>query len=354
MKQNKTMRVVLEIVGAVLAVILLYVVIRYWEQRDVQTGREQNGTYADTQIQVSAGDEDVTIALGDRAYQMTHPVKTYLFLGTDASGNEEATGEDYRGSMADTLMLLVIDEQEQTYGILQLNRDTITTVPLMQTDGSAYASADIQLCTAHWYGGDKKQSCENTVNTVSDMLGGLPIDGYFALSMDAMDKLNEAVGGVTMTFTEDLTELDPAMEEGTTLTLTNEQATKLMHTRMGMSDDRNEKRMERQRLFLDAFLAQVKEKQAKDSNFIIDLYDSLHPYSTEDINMNALTKLIKQMGSFTSKGTFTIDGKTKLGKKLGDGLDHWEFYMNKDSLDSTMNTLYPLTYVGVAEEEPEE
>lgn len=354
MKKNKTLRTVLEIMVAILAIILIYVVIHYWEQRDVQTGKGQNATYADTHIQVSAGDEDVTIVLGNRAYQMTHPVKTYLFLGTDASGNEEGVGEEYRGSMADAFMLLVIDEQEQTYGILQLNRDTITRVPLMQTDGSANASAQIQLCTAHWYGGNKKQSCENTVDTVGNMLGGLPIDGYYALSMDAMDKLNQAVGGVKMTFTEDLTEIDPQMKKGATLTLTDEQAAKLMHARYGMSDDRNVKRMGRQRLFLDAFLKQVREKQAKDSNFIIKLYDSLHPYSTEDINMNALTKLINQMGDFAAKGTYTIDGKTKLGQKLGDGQEHWEFYMDEDSLDTTMNTLYPLTYIGAAEEEPEE
>lgn len=354
MKTNKTLRIVLEIIFAILAIILIYVVIRYWEQGDVHTGQKLTEAYTDTQIQVSARDEDTTIVLGNREYQMTHPVKTYLFLGTDASGNEEGVGEEYRGSMADAFMLLVIDEQEQTYGILQLNRDTITRVPLMQTDGSANASAQIQLCTAHWYGGNKKQSCENTVDTVGNMLGGLPIDGYYALSMDAMDKLNQAVGGVKMTFTEELTEIDPQMKKGATLTLTDEQAEKLMHARYEMADDRNEKRMERQRLFLDAFLAQVREKQAKDSDFIIKLYDSLHPYCTEDINMNALTKLIGQMGKYTSKGTYAIDGESKIGQKLGDGLDHWEFYMDEDSLDETMNTLYPLTYVGVAEEEPEE
>ena len=52
--------------------------------------------------------------------------------------------------------------------------------------------------------------------------------------------------------------------------------------------------------------------------------------------------------------SITIDGEAKIGQRLGDGLDHWEFYMDEDSLDSTMNTLYPLTYVGVWEEEIEE
>ncbi len=234
---------------------------------------------------------------------------------------------------------------------LQLNRDTITRIPLMLTDGSANAAAQLRLCTAHWYGGTKEQSCENTVQAVSDMLGGLPIDGYYALSMDAMSRLNEAVDGVTVTFDEDLTELDPAMEQGATLTLTDEQAEKLMHARLEMSDDRNEQRMKRQRLFLDAFFEQVKERQEADSDFVIELYDALHPYSTQNININAMTKQLQQMSSFTSRGIFTIDGEAEIGKILGDTEEHWNFYIDEDSLETTMSNLYSLTYVGEESEE---
>lgn len=72
--------------------------------------------------------------------------------------------------MADALMLVVVDKEEKTYGILQLNRDTITEVPMLLQDGSANASAQMQLCTAHWYGKDKAASCGNTVETVSKCL----------------------------------------------------------------------------------------------------------------------------------------------------------------------------------------
>ena len=70
----------------------------------------------------------------------------------------------------------------------------------------------------------------------------------------------------------------------------------------------------------------------------------------------AIDAVFRQGGGtvFLTKGTYTIDGETKLGQKLGDGQEHWEFYMDEDSLDTTINTLYPLTYIGAAEEEPEE
>lgn len=49
----------------------------------------------------------------EKTYRFAHPVQTYLFIGTDKSGNEDASGEEYRGSMADALMLVVVDEEEK-------------------------------------------------------------------------------------------------------------------------------------------------------------------------------------------------------------------------------------------------
>ena len=351
--KKKSILAICEILLAVVVILFIYFLIHYLEKRDVKADAQTSEMAMQPVNEVQISNYG-TVVLGDRQYILSHPVKTYLFMGTDASGNEDGVGDEYRGAMADVLMLIVIDEEEEFYGFLQLNRDTITTVPMLQADGTAYASADIQLCTAHWYGGDKKASCENTVTTVSKMLGGIPIDGYYALSMDGLETLNQAVGGVTVTFPEDLTEIDPAMKQGETITLTDEQAEKLIRARMEMTDDRNTQRMSRQRIFLDGFLSQVNECQSEDSDFIIELYDSLHPYATADINMNELTKLMKNLGNYTSKGVYTIDGESKVGQRLGDSLDHWEFYMDEGSLDSTMNALYPLVYDGVWEEESEE
>lgn len=80
-------------------------------------------------------------------------------------------------------------------------------------------------------------------------LGGLPIDGYYALKMDAMPLLNHEVGGVTVTLEDDMTKLDPAMKKGATLTLTDRQAELLMQSRYVMDDDRNTQRMRRQQIF---------------------------------------------------------------------------------------------------------
>lgn len=344
MKQNaKTVHAIAEIVFAAILIVIIYFLIRYMDQRDIRAAENTKSTENQTEW-MEFPNKTVSIQLGERTFRFSHPVKTYLFMGTDASGNEDGIGSEYQGSMADVLMLVTIDEEEKCYGILQLNRDTITEVPMLKKDGSAYASADMQLCTAHWYGRDKKASCENTVQTVSDMLGGLPIDSYYALQMDAIPLLNEAVDGVTVRIHEDLTELDPQMRKGVQLTLTDQQAEKLLHSRYEMKDDRNSRRMQRQQIFIQSFMKQAKEKITVDPDFAIILFDRLHPYATEDININALTAMLGQLNGYTSKGIFTIEGKSVIGEKLGDGKKHWEFYSDGESIESVMRALYPLVY----------
>lgn len=340
-EKKKTMRAVIEIIIAVLVIIAVYFIIRGMDRHDVRI--QQAATENETQrVWKEFQEKTVSIKLHKKTWKFAHPVQTYLFIGTDKSGNEDAEGEEYHGSMADALMLVVVDKEEKTYGILQLNRDTITEVPMLLQDGSANASAQMQLCTAHWYGKDKAASCDNTVETVSKMLGGLPIDGYYALKMDAMPLLNHEVGGVTVTLEDDMTKLDPAMKKGTTLTLTDRQAELLMQSRYTMEDDRNTQRMRRQQIFLKAFMKKIKKQNAGDVNATVKLYDQLRPYATTDIKMNDLTALLKDMQGYTDKGIITIDGTSKIGEKLHDGKKHWEFYMDEDSLETSMKQLYPL------------
>lgn len=339
--KKKTMRAVIEIIIAVLVIIAVYFIIRGMDRHDVRirqaaTENEMQRVWKEFQ------EKPVSIKLHKKTWKFAHPVQTYLFIGTDKSGNEDAEGEEYHGSMADALMLVVVDKEEKTYGILQLNRDTITEVPMLLQDGSANANAQMQLCTAHWYGKDKAASCDNTVETVSKMLGGLPIDGYYALKMDAMPLLNHEVGGVTVTLEDDMTKLDPAMKKGATLTLTDRQAELLMQSRYVMDDDRNTQRMRRQQIFLNAFMKKIKKQNAGDVNATVKLYDRLRPYATTDIKMNDLTALLKNMQGYTDKGIITIDGTSKIGEKLHDGKKHWEFYMDEDSLETSMKQLYPL------------
>ncbi len=266
--------------------------------------------------------------------------ETYLFIGTDASGNENAAGEDYRGSMADVLMLVIVNKTQKTYATLQLNRDTMTEISLMQTDGSKMASATLQLCTAHWYGGTKEQSCENTVEAVSKLLNEIPIDGYYALSMEEIPVLNRAVGGVTVTVESDFSKVDKSLKKGETITLSDEQAYVFLHDRYEVDDEKNISRMKRQKQYLEAFIQKVKEKSKEDKKFLTKFWKELSDKAVTNISGKKFSKLANTLVKSTSKGIYTLEGKEKSGKALGDGIEHTEFIVDKKSLRKIMSEIY--------------
>ncbi len=109
MKPTGIWRVLMDIALAIVVIVILYVALRLYQQ---ELYAEQDIT--DTQEQVSVTEEPITLTINGSVYETTHPIKTYLFIGTDASGNEEGTGEEYRGAMSDVLMLVALDEQDET------------------------------------------------------------------------------------------------------------------------------------------------------------------------------------------------------------------------------------------------
>lgn len=281
------------------------------------------------------------VTLYDKGYYYRDDIQNYLIIGTDASGNQEAESDEYRGAMADFLMLVVVNHTEKTYSMLQINRDTMAEVKLIGQDGTGEATATLQLCTSHWYGGTKKQSCKNTVQAVSKLLGGINIDAYYTLDMNAIGILNHAVGGVTVTIENDFTKIDSNMKLGSTIKLTDEQAYHYVHTRYGVDDEDNVSRMKRQQEYMQAFKQEIRS-YLDDDRFVISLYNQLKEYSTTSISGDDINKIVRQTEAYKDNGIFTIDGEEKLGQALGDGEDHVEYYLNEESLLEVMQDLYNL------------
>ena len=208
--------------------------LQYVDNKTEKANVSDESSINDWKIQVPRG----KIKLNGNKYEYYHDFENYLLIGTDATGNNK-NGADYQGSMADFLMLVIVDKTENTYSFLQFNRDTMTEVALIDHNGEGEATANIQLCTAHWYGGNREQSCENTVKSVKKLLGGIQIDGYYELNMNEIPKLNSMVDGVTVTLEDDFSKKYPKMKKGATINLDDEQAYAYVHDRNGVGDEEN-------------------------------------------------------------------------------------------------------------------
>lgn len=280
------------------------------------------------------------ISLNGKDYRYSRDYETYLLIGTDGSGNEVDDREEYRGNMADFLLLAIVNRVEKSYAFLQLNRDTMTEITLLNQDGQGEATADMQLCTAHWYGGTPKESCENTRKAVEKLLGGIAVDGYYSINMKDIATLNHAVGGVTVTIESDFSRVDASMKKGETVTLSDEQACTFVRGRTGVDDGENTSRMERQRQYMEAFFEQLQKKAGEDSGFVLSLYETLSETSVTDMSGGLISDLLAAMDGAENGGILTPEGETRLGAHLGDGILHTEFYLDKNDIASTIKTLY--------------
>lgn len=98
---------------------------------------------------------------------------------------------------------MVRDISEGTFKTLAINRNTLTNVKSLDLDNSYLGDSVVQIALAHASGDGLEASCENTVDAVSELLGGQKIDGYAAVNMGAISIINHMAGGVTVTIEDD-------------------------------------------------------------------------------------------------------------------------------------------------------
>lgn len=347
---------VIAVVIFCVVIVLLIIGARQLQQQFEKKYQVNTDNASATQTQTDASqawEPTMELILGDGIYGSDHKIDTYLFMGTDLSGNEQGKEEEYRGTMADFLCLAIADHTDQSYACLELNRDTMTKVILLQANGGHGASATLQLCTAHWYGGNRKASCKNTVQAVSDLFGGLPIKGYYELNMKAIPIINHRIGGVEVTIEDDFSQSDPSLAMGETITLSDEQAYHFLHDRMNVGDGENTSRMRRQQTYLHGMIKKVQSMQENDHQFVINMLQDISEYSVSSMDLNKMGKVIQKLQGYTYEGMYTIAGQTRLGQALGDGLDHTEFYMDEKDRLQKLTEIYHLQKIADYEGEEE-
>lgn len=340
MERNNKGRLVLCFAAAVILAGAFWFILRFFEEKMMAESLDGKSSA----LSETEDTEPVmgTLKLSGDKYDYYHEIKTFLIIGTDASGNEKASGKKYTGGMADFLLLAVFDLTDDEYGMIQLDRDTITEVRLLLKDNTGEATSDMQVCTAHWYGGDPVASCENTVEAVSKMLGGVTIDGYCSINMADFPKLNHLVGGVEVTLADDFTEQDPKMKKGRTLLLNDEQAYIYIHSRMSMKNDTNIARMNRQKEYMKAYFDKALSLMKSDNTFINNMNNELENIATTNITGRQISTMTKILTEGKSKGIKEFSGTSKTGQALDDGIDHAEFYIDKTSKIQVMTELYGL------------
>ena len=323
-------RVRLKAAAAVACFIVLFVLLyqagRWLEMRnanpETRGNHIQRYTYGET------------IEVNGIPYGQTANLTSILLMGIDRASGVAASGIR-NGGQADFLRLVVIDSGAGTISQIEIDRDTMTPITILGVLGNRSGVRTAQVCLAHSFGDGGAQSCELTVEAISNLLMGVQIDHYIAMNMDGISVLNDWVGGITVTLEDDFSALDPTMAAGTTLTLTGEQAELYVRSRMNIGVGTNEARMQRQESYISQLTEQVSDKLGEGKEEAGALYDALESYLTTDMSRGRIINLLWNAREYTRMPPLEPDGNHEIGS---DGF--MEFHADNDALEAMVLDLF--------------
>lgn len=284
----------------------------------------QNGVELQTQSK--------TITRNGVKYFPRQDITVMMLLGIGWEGEADVKEMNHGGAV-DMAALMIFDPEKEQCDILTLNRDMMVHMPVINSSGREEGTFFGQLAYSHTFGTGVEDSCEYTRRTISNLLYGLQIDYYFALNMDAISIVNDAVGGVTVNITDDFSATDPSMTKGT-VTLRGKQARTFVQSRMSIGDGLNLSRMRRQEAYMRNFVPALQDALEQDSAFVIRLYEQIADYTVTDCSATILSRLSEDYGDYSMGQIYSIAGENKVGEEF------MEFYADEEALDALILDLF--------------
>ncbi len=250
-----------------------------------------------------------------KTWRRSSNVKAILCMGVDRSDElteyRSLTADGHAGQ-ADGIFLLAWDSARGQIRLLMIPRDTMTEITALNDDGTLYGTVVDHLNMAYAHGDGREMSCENVVNSASNLLLNLPIDSYMAVDIKVISMLNDAVGGVTVTVpTAGMEQADPAFIKGETITLHGNQAERFVRYRDTSVDNSPLLRMSQHRQFIQGFFQAVSEQSKQDSGTVASLFEQIQDYMITDMRKDEYLKTAMDvmMGEgIPEDGYYTLPG----------------------------------------------
>lgn len=311
------------VLAAVLLIVAALVLIYIWEKN--------NSSYTGD---IGVLDENGVLEYDGEKYYLRGDVDTVLVMGIDKFDDMIVDDDVYiNNQQADFMMLLIIDRKTDKCSAIHINRDTMAEMNVLGIGGKKVGTTTGQIALAHTYGSGEKDSCKNTVDAVSRLLCGIPIDHYVSLTMDAVPIINDAVDGVEVNVLDDLTRYDPALKAGENVTLMGEQSLYYVRYRYGLEDSTNESRMERQRQYLNALYTKVMQYINEDKISASELVLEVSDYMVSDMSATKMDDTLDSIEEYSISEIHTYEGETRV-------TEHVEFYPDKKSVTELVIKLF--------------
>lgn len=278
------------------------------------------------------------VSYGGRTYRKNTYIKAILCLGIDRSGTMEEMTTTGFGGQADGIVLLAHDTARDTIKLLMIPRDTMTKIIMTDLSGNVLGKDTQHLTLAYAYGDGREKSCEYMAEAVSELLGGITIDHYFAADIDTISIVNDLAGGVTVTVpSEGMESADPAFVYGSTITLHGKQAEKFVRYRDTDQEHSALYRMDRQQEYILKFAEAVKRQAQKEEGLVPKLFEAIENYTVTDMQKAEYLKAAMsglKSENLTDDGIYTLPGQGITTAKYD------EFYPDEEGMKQVILELF--------------
>ena len=285
---------------------------------DGNTGNQENGASSSTDASGTPGSDpgsanseeaemgdylfdlsQDTVTWNGKTYRRNTYIHTILCLGIDRTDDMVGTREPGEAGQSDGIYLIAQDTVRNQIKILMIPRDTMTRIVITDKNNQELGTRVDHLNIAYGYGDGEKLSCDLAKRAVTNLLQGIPIDRYMAVDIVVLSKLNDAVGGVTVTIpTDGMEKRDPAFVKGTQVTLHGDQAEAFIRYRDIERDNSALFRMNQHKEYMEQFFKAVKQKSKEDSQIVTNMFDMIQDYMQTDMPKNEYMKIaIDVLGS---------------------------------------------------------
>lgn len=248
------------------------------------------------------------IVYDGKTYVYNDHLTNYLLLGVDTVGSIQEQKEPGSAGQSDSVFLISYDRVKETTVGLAIPRDTITQIEKFTPGGESLGFYSDHLNLQYAYGDGKRKSCELTSAAVSRLLSGLPIGGYAAINLDSIPRLTQLLGGVEVTVPDDsLSEKNPVFVKGNKVVLDETNTETFVRSRDRQIEQSAITRMNRQKVFLEAFASKLAQEQKKDASTVTTLFETM---KTEMVTNMSNDQFVDIAVAERSGGIQTIPGET--------------------------------------------
>lgn len=295
-QQRKKQIVFLVFVGVFLAAGLAALLLRSSDEEKFE------GTY-------NANTQENTIQYDGKVYQYNDHLSNYLFLGVDTREKVDTYKNINDAGQADAIFLISYDRAEETIQSILIPRDTMTQIEAFNPAGESLGMTEDHINIQYAMGDGKDKSCQLMKQAVSDLLYGVPIQGYCSMNMDGIPVLTDIIGGVPVTVPDDsLAEINPEFQQGAEVVITSENAEQFVRYRDIKKSQSAIVRMNRQKAFLQAYAKKAQEVSKKDSSLISRIYDGVQDYLVTNMSNDIFAKMLAAFSGGTNMVTIPGEG----------------------------------------------